>query len=166
MTDFTPIAVAAFLVLGILFLLVFRMTHVILPHQTGLVTIFGAYRGQLTPGFHLVHPLAVVLRVDLRTRVLQVPPVRLPVVGGAVKVGGQVSFRVEDAPRATFQTQDLNGSVQVAVAAAIADSLQGRDLRREGDEVFRLVPLARDALDRSLASFGVRMESIALRLES
>lgn len=165
MADVVPILVVLFVFLALVVLLVARMACSIRPYEAGLVTVLGSYRRCLTPGFSLVHPLAKVQRVDLRTRVRRVAPRPVPVIGGTVNVGGEVSFRVEDAPRAAFQTQDLDGSIGAAVRAAIVDSLTGRDLARDGSEGFRLAPLARDTLDQTAARFGVKVESVTLRLE-
>ncbi len=166
MVDATAVLVATFTFLLILIILLARMICIIAPYEVGLLTLLGSYRRQLNPGFHLIHPFGRVLHVDLRTRALPIPARRIPVIGGTVAVGGEASFRIMDAPRAVFQTQNLNGSVQEAIGVAIIDSLTGQDLAHLGAAGFALNPLAREALDQAVARFGAEIESIALRLES
>lgn len=165
MADVLLLIVSVVSFLAVLILVLVKSVHAIRPYEVGLLTVLGSYRGQLAPGFNVTNPLASVQRVDLRTRGLKIAARRIPVIGGTVSVGGEASFRVTDAPRATFQTQDVNRSVEDAIGAAIVDSLKGRDLAREGAGSFGLDPLARDALDQTSARFGAKVESISLRLE-
>lgn len=164
MSDLAPLVILVVACLAIVLFLV-RAAHSIKPYEVGLLVLLGSYQRQLAPGFNMIHPLGTVVRVDLRTRLLQIAPRQIPVVGGTVRVGGEASFRVTDAPRSVFQTKDLNGSVQEVVSAAIVESLKGRDLAREGSGGFELDPLARAALDQSAAQFGAKIESVTLRLE-
>ncbi|MGP8109776.1 MAG: SPFH domain-containing protein, partial [Thermoplasmata archaeon] len=73
MTDFTFIFIVGFLAVIILFVLLSRMIYTIQPYQQGVVTLLGSYKRIVNPGFNIVSPLAVVLKIDLRTQVLEIP---------------------------------------------------------------------------------------------
>ena len=60
----------AMLIPGILVFLILLSHSIrrISSYEVGVVRIMGTYRGILRPGFHLVPPIAAVIRVDPRTQ--------------------------------------------------------------------------------------------------
>ena len=76
MVDVTGwIAIAAFLFF-IIIIIVYLASVTIQPYQQGIFTVWGSYKGLLNPGYNFITPIAGVIKVDLRTQVLEVPRAR------------------------------------------------------------------------------------------
>lgn len=102
MTDPTGILVVSVTFLAVVLLIHWRSITTVAPDEVGVVTILGAYQRLVRPGFNVVSPLAVVVRVKLSTRTLSLGDWSLPLATGAVPLTGTVSFRVTDARKSLF----------------------------------------------------------------
>ncbi|MGI0154974.1 MAG: SPFH domain-containing protein, partial [Thermoplasmata archaeon] len=71
--DYTTVIVGIVLAFIVILVILTRMIYTIQPYQQGIVTLLGSYKRMINPGFNLVSPLAQVLKIDLRTQVLEVP---------------------------------------------------------------------------------------------
>ncbi len=164
MADYTIYYVlAAFLGLLVIFLLV-RGIHFIQPYEQGIVVLFGAYKRVLNPGFNWVIPFASVLRVDLRTQVLEVP--RQEVItkdNSPTNVDAIIYTKVVDPPKAIFQVQDYHIAT-VALAQTTLRSIIG-DM--ELDEILfnreRINTRLRDILDEATDKWGVRVDAVEIK---
>jgi regulator of protease activity HflC (stomatin/prohibitin superfamily) len=165
MTDFASLfAAVGVIVVVIVMLLLARMIKTIAPYQLGIVTLFGSYQRLINPGLNFVHPLAVVLKVDLRTQVLEVP--RQEVItkdNSPTNVDAIIYIKVVDAPKAIFQVQDYHVAT-VALAQTTLRSIIG-DM--ELDEVLynreRINTRLRDILDEATDRWGVRVEAVEIK---
>jgi regulator of protease activity HflC (stomatin/prohibitin superfamily) len=156
-------AISVVIILAVLLILV-RMAHGIQPYQQGIVTIFGSYKRVLNSGLNFVNPLANVVRVDLRTQVLEVP--RQEVItkdNSPTNVDAIIYIKVVDTPRAIFQVQDYHVAT-VALAQTTLRSIIG-DM--ELDEVLynreRINTRLRDILDEATDRWGVRVEAVEIK---
>ncbi len=154
---------------GILGFLIFlallaHTTYSIQPYETALVTVFGSYRGYLQSGFNLVSPVAKVVRVDLRTQVLEVP--RQEVItkdNSPTNVDAIIYIKVVDGMSAVFRVQDYHVAT-VALAQTTLRSIIG-DM--ELDEILynreRINTRLRDILDEATDKWGVRVEAVEIK---
>ena len=125
MADYTILIVAAVLSFIVLLVILTRMIYTIQPYQQGIVTRLGSYRRIINPGFNVVSPLSVVLKIDLRTQVLEVP--RQEVItkdNSPTNVDAIIYIKVVDAPKAIFQVQDYHVAT-VALAQTTLRSIIG-----------------------------------------
>ena len=158
------------IVLGVLalaivvFVFLARMLYVIQPYQQGIVIRLGTYVRTLDPGFKVVSPLANVMKIDLRTQVLEVP--RQEVItkdNSPTNVDAIIYIKVVDSPKALFQVQD-NHVATVALAQTTLRSVIG-DM--ELDEILynreRINTRLRDILDEATDRWGVRVEAVEIK---
>jgi regulator of protease activity HflC (stomatin/prohibitin superfamily) len=164
MVDYTGVIVAAVLILVILLVLLTRMIYTIQPYQQGIVTLLGSYKRMINPGFNIVSPLAQVLKIDLRTQVLEVP--RQEVItkdNSPTNVDAIIYIKVVDAPKAIFQVQNY----QVATLALAQTTLRSIIGDMELDEVLynreRINTRLRDILDESTDKWGVRVDAVEIK---
>ena len=140
------------------------MFYQIAPYQQGIVTILGSYRKLINPGFNVVSPLATVIKIDLRTQVLEVP--RQEVItkdNSPTNVDAIIYIKVVDAPKAIFAVQDYHVAT-VALAQTTLRSIIG-DM--ELDEILynreRINTRLRDILDEATDRWGVRVEAVEIK---
>jgi regulator of protease activity HflC (stomatin/prohibitin superfamily) len=161
------IVVESFLIAVVVFILIVllvRSANSIQPYQQGVVTIFGSYKRLINPVLTFISPVATVVRMDLRTQVLEVP--RQEVItkdNSPTNVDAIIYIKVVDAPKAIFQVQDYHVAT-VALAQTTLRSIIG-DM--ELDEVLynrdRINTRLRDILDQSTDRWGVRVEAVEIK---
>jgi regulator of protease activity HflC (stomatin/prohibitin superfamily) len=164
MTDFTIVVVLLIIAVVVLLIVLTRMLYTIQPYQQGIVTRLGSYRKMINPGFNVVSPLSIVLKIDLRTQVLEVP--RQEVItkdNSPTNVDAIIYIKVVDAPKAIFQVQDYHVAT-VALAQTTLRSIIG-DM--ELDEVLynreRINTRLRDILDEATDKWGVRVDAVEIK---
>jgi regulator of protease activity HflC (stomatin/prohibitin superfamily) len=167
MTDAGTVALFALVGIAALIaviIIVARAIYTINPYQQGVVTLFGSFKRLLNPGFNLLNPLAKVVRVDLRTQVLEVP--RQEVItkdNSPTNVDAIIYIKIVDAARAIFQVQDYH----VATVALAQTTLRSVIGDMELDEVLynreRINTRLRDILDEATDRWGVRVEAVEIK---
>jgi regulator of protease activity HflC (stomatin/prohibitin superfamily) len=162
--DYTGVIVGVVLAFIVILVILTRMIYTIQPYQQGIVTLLGSYKRMINPGFNLVSPLAQVLKIDLRTQVLEVP--RQEVItkdNSPTNVDAIIYIKVVDAPKAIFQVQNYHVAT-VALAQTTLRSIIG-DM--ELDEVLynreRINTRLRDILDESTDKWGVRVDAVEIK---
>ncbi len=164
MADYTVAIVGAVLAAVLVLVLLNRMIYTIQPYQQGIVTLLGSYKRMINPGFNMVSPLSMVLKIDLRTQVLEVP--RQEVItkdNSPTNVDAIIYIKVVDAPKAIFQVQDYHIAT-VALAQTTLRSIIG-DM--ELDEILynreRINTRLRDILDEATDKWGVRVDAVEIK---
>jgi len=139
--------------------------RIIQPYEQGLLVVLGRYRRRLNPGFNMVVPLvSQVVRLDLRTQVLDVP--RQEVItrdNSPTTVDAVIYIRIIDPEKAYFQVANFRHAT-IALAQTTLRSVIG-DM--ELDEVLynrdRINARLRDILDEATDNWGVRVEAVEIR---
>jgi regulator of protease activity HflC (stomatin/prohibitin superfamily) len=167
MYDANTLAAITFLVLVILIVVLFllyKAIYTIDPYQQGIVTVLGRFRGIINPGFNRVSPIAKVIKVDLRTQVLEIP--RQEVItkdNSPTNVDAIIYIKVVDSPKAFFQVQDYH----VATVALAQTTLRSVIGDMELDEILynreRINTRLRDILDEATDRWGVRVEAVEIK---
>ena len=162
--DYTGVIIGVVLAFIIILVLLTRMIYTIQPYQQGIVTLLGSYKRMINPGFNIVSPLSQVLKIDLRTQVLEVP--RQEVItkdNSPTNVDAIIYIKVVDAPKAIFQVQDYHVAT-VALAQTTLRSIIG-DM--ELDEILynreRINTRLRDILDEATDKWGVRVDAVEIK---
>jgi regulator of protease activity HflC (stomatin/prohibitin superfamily) len=166
LADDTVAVVAMVVGLAILLLILLRTVHTIPPYQQGVVTLFGSDRRTLNPGFNFASPLAMVLRVDLRSRQETLPMTVYPAASGPVRLSATVTYRVVDAPRSGFPVRDLAGALVEKAKLGLADALSADATLAVDPGHSRLAAAVADRMQSSCSPFGVRIETVTLADES
>src|SRR5579859_6218450 len=164
MIDPVALTIVAVFVVAIILIIISRMVYQIQPYQNGIVTLLGSYKRILNPGLNIVSPLALVIKIDLRTQVLEVP--RQEVItkdNSPTNVDAIIYIKVVDAPKAIFQVQDYH----IATVALAQTTLRSVIGDMELDEVLynreRINTRLRDILDQSTDKWGVRVEAVEIK---
>jgi regulator of protease activity HflC (stomatin/prohibitin superfamily) len=157
-------------ILGIFVLLVFIAAalsgvKIVQPYEQAVLIRLGNYVGKLNPGFNWVAPLITrVVRVDLRTQVLNVP--RQEVItkdNSPTNVDAVVFIRVMSPDKALFEVTDYRSATLNMAQTTLRSTIGEMDL----DEILfnREVINAklRDQLDTSTDRWGVRVEGVEIR---
>ncbi|MCI4335706.1 MAG: SPFH/Band 7/PHB domain protein [Thermoplasmata archaeon] len=163
--DYTGVYALVLVVFFLVLIIVLsRVIVTINPYQQGIVTVLGSYKRIINPGINYVSPLATVIKVDLRTQVLEVP--RQEVItkdNSPTNVDAIIYIKVVDPAKAIFQVQDYHIAT-VALAQTTLRSIIG-DM--ELDEVLynreRINTRLRDILDEATDRWGVRVEAVEIK---
>lgn len=163
--DYTGYYILSLVLFVVLFAYVFRATKVIPPYAQGVVTLFGAYRGILNPGYNMVTPYATVTIVDLRSQCRGMAPAMFATASGTpVNLGGSVDYRVTDAAKSVFQTRDVPGtlaaqfrdSLALAVSTTAWEGIIGAGWQIAGN--------TRSALAKDATKYGVSVDRVRVML--
>jgi regulator of protease activity HflC (stomatin/prohibitin superfamily) len=161
-----PAVVVLGIIAALLLVLLFAASvRIIQPYEQGLYIFLGKFRRKLNTGFNLVVPIGTrVVRIDMRTQVLDVP--RQEVItkdNSPTNVDAIIYSRVVDAQRATFEVSDHRFAT-VALAQTTLRSVIG-DM--ELDEVLysreKINTKLRDILDHATDAWGVKVEGVEIR---
>ncbi|MBE0523314.1 MAG: SPFH/Band 7/PHB domain protein [Methanosarcinales archaeon] len=138
---------------------------IIQPYEQALWIVLGRYKRRLNPGFNWVYPLiSEVIRLDLRTQVLDVP--RQEVItkdNSPTNVDAIVYIRVIDPEKAYFEVVNYHIAT-VSLAQTTLRSVVG-DM--ELDEILYnrdfINTKLRDILDEATDAWGVKVEAVEIR---
>ena len=138
---------------------------IIQPYQQGLLIVLGGFRRVLNPGVNLVPPMiSNVVRIDLRTHVLDVP--RQEVItkdNSPTNVDAIIYIKVIDPKKSFFEVTDYRLAT-IALAQTTLRSIIG-DM--ELDEILynrdRINLRLRDVLDEATDKWGVRVDAVEIR---
>lgn len=139
--------------------------RIIQPYEQALLIVLGRYKRRLNSGFNMVIPLiSQVVRMDLRTQVLDVP--RQEVItrdNSPTSVDAVIYIRIMDPNKAYFEVANFRLAT-IALAQTTLRSVIG-DM--ELDEVLynreRINTRLRDILDEATDNWGVRIEAVEIR---
>ncbi|MCI4325374.1 MAG: hypothetical protein L3K00_05805 [Thermoplasmata archaeon] len=158
-------SVVVFVVVLVLVILLLRATRAVAPYQQGVVTMFGSYRGTINPGLHFVSPLAVVLRVDLRSQSMSVRPQTLTTKDQrVVTVGAELRYRVVDPPKSVFQSVDYRASLMQETDLALQAELRNNDLTALISDPLPVGVRLAAAITTPATAWGVKVEAVTLRI--
>jgi regulator of protease activity HflC (stomatin/prohibitin superfamily) len=155
---------ALIITVALILLLVSGVT-IIQPYEQGLWIVLGRYKRRLNPGFNWVYPMiSEVIRLDLRTQVLDVP--RQEVItkdNSPTNVDAIVYIRVIDPEKAYFEVVNYHIAT-VSLAQTTLRSVVG-DM--ELDEILYnrdfINTKLRDILDEATDAWGVKVEAVEIR---
>jgi regulator of protease activity HflC (stomatin/prohibitin superfamily) len=156
-------AVIAYLVLGILFVLL--GVKVINQYEQGLVFTLGKFTGMKQPGMRFLIPVIQrMVRVDMRIRTLDVMKQQIMTKDNVpVHVNAAIFFKVENPEHAIIQVQDYAYAITQYAQTALRDVIGGKTLdtllveRQEiGDAIKKLV-------DNETSGWGLDVQAIKIQ---
>ncbi len=138
---------------------------IIQPYQQGLLIVLGAFKRVLNPGVNFVPPLiSNVVRIDLRTQVLDVP--RQEVItkdNSPTNVDAIIYIKVIDPKKSFFEVTDY----RIATIALAQTTLRSIIGDMELDEILynreKINLHLRDVLDEATDKWGVRVDAVEIR---
>ena len=156
---------ALFVLLLIPILIVFASLKILREYQRGVIFLLGRFWKVKGPGLIIVIPLIQqMVRVDLRTRVLDVP--EQDVISRdnvSVKVNAVVYFRVMDAQRAIIQVEDFMAATSQLAQTTLRSVLGQHQLDEMLAERDRLNADIQRILDEHTDAWGIKVSNVELK---
>jgi len=165
MADEIVVAVLLIFVIIAVLIMLTSGIKIVQPYEQGIYMRLGRFVRVLGSGFHFVTPLVnVVVKLDLRTQVLDVP--RQEVItkdNSPTNVDAVIYIKVIDPKKSFFEVQNY----RIATVYLAQTTLRSRIGDMVLDEVLsnrEQINLAlRDVLDRETDKWGVKVEAVEIR---
>ena len=159
------VQIAAVVVLALALLLLFSAIWIFREYERGVVFFLGRFQKVAGPGLVLVIPaIQKVVRVDLRTVVLEVPTQDVISRDNvSVKVSAVIYFRITDAQRSVIEVENyLNATSQLAQTTlrSVLGKHQLDDMLAEREKLNADV---QQALDVQTHSWGIKVSNVELK---
>ena len=105
----------------LLFIIIVTGFMAISPNGSRVLTLFGAYKGTVREnGFFWTNPFYKKLKISLRARNLDTPPIKVnDSLGNPIKIGAVVVWKVKETFKAAFDVDDYQNFVNIQSEAAI-----------------------------------------------
>jgi len=156
---------AWFLVALIPILIVFQSIRILREYQRGVVFLLGRFWKVKGPGLIIVLPvIQQMVRMDLRTRVLDVP--EQDVISRdnvSVKVNAVVYFRVIDAEKAVIQVEDFFKATSQLAQTTLRSVLGQHELDEMLAAREQLNADIQRTLDEQTDAWGIKVSNVELK---
>ncbi len=155
---------SSFVVL-VLFILFFSSVRILREYERGVVFLLGRFWKVKGPGIILVFPVVQqMVKVDLRTIVLEVPPQDVISRDNvSVKVSAVVYFRVIDPQRAIIQIEDYYAATSQLAQTTLRSVLGKHELDEMLAERDKLNTDVQKILDAATDAWGIKASSVEIK---
>lgn len=152
-------------VVVILAALVFSAFKVLAEYERGVILTLGRYTGMKGPGLIIVIPgLQKMLRVDLRTVVMDVPPQDVISRDNvSVSVNAVVYFRVMDSSKAMLQVENYYEAISQLAQTTLRSVLGQHELDDMLTERDKLNADVQKILDEASEPWGVKIANVEIK---
>jgi regulator of protease activity HflC (stomatin/prohibitin superfamily) len=146
-------------------LIVASAIRILREYERGVVFMLGRFQAVKGPGLILLIPvLQKMVRVDLRTRVLDVPPQDVISRDNVtVKVNAVVYYRVLDPEKAIIQVEDYNVATSQLSQTTLRSVLGQHELDEMLAERDKLNDDLRRLLDQQTDAWGIKIANVELK---
>jgi len=145
--------------------ILFYSLNILREYQRGVVFVLGRFWKVKGPGLIIIVPIIQqMVRVDLRTRVLDVP--EQDVISRdnvSVKVNAVVYFRVLDAEKAIIQVEDFMAATSQLAQTTLRSVLGQHELDEMLAERERLNADIQKILDEQTDAWGIKVSNVELK---
>ncbi|MBZ0147628.1 MAG: slipin family protein [Pseudorhodoplanes sp.] len=167
MFDFFNISAATGVLLPVIAVLalLFSSFRILREYERGVVFMLGRLWKIKGPGLVLVIPfIQQMVRVDLRTRVLDVPPQDVISRDNvSVRVNAVIYFRVMDPEKAIIQVEHFNEATSQLAQTTLRSVLGQHDLDEMLAERGKLNADIQQILDASTDAWGIKVSNVELK---
>ncbi|MBV8537547.1 MAG: slipin family protein [Alphaproteobacteria bacterium] len=156
-----PIVVIAVLVI----IVISRSVRILREYERGVVFQLGRFWRVKGPGLILLFPVVQqMVRLDLRTRVLDVPSQDVISRDNvSVKVSAVIYYRIVDPEKATIQVEDFNMATSQLSQTTLRSVLGQHDLDQMLAEREKLNSDIQKSLDEQTEAWGIKVSNVELK---
>lgn len=151
-------------ILFVLFILASAI-RILREYERGVVFTLGRFTGVKGPGLILIIPIVQKMeRIDLRTRVFDVPPQDVISRDNvSVKVNAVVYYRVIDPEKAIIQVEDFNQATSELAQTTLRSVVGQHELDQMLAEREQLNADVRNILDKQTDAWGIKVSNVELK---
>ncbi|MBY5707679.1 slipin family protein [Rhizobium leguminosarum] len=152
-------------IISILLVVVASAIKILREYERGVVFTLGRFTGVKGPGLILLIPyVQQMMRVDLRTRVLDVPGQDVISHDNvSVRVSAVIYFRVVDPERATIQVEDFMMATSQLTQTTLRSVLGKHDLDEMLAERDKLNIDIQEILDAQTDAWGIKVANVEIK---
>ena len=161
-----PISIASWLLPALIVLAIaFSAVRILREYERGVIFTLGRYQGVKGPGLFFVIPIVQQMeRVDLRTRVFDVPPQDVISRDNvSVQVNAVVYYRVIDPEKAIIQVEDFNLATSQLAQTTLRSVVGQHELDQMLAERERLNDDVQRILDAQTDAWGIKVSNVELK---
>jgi regulator of protease activity HflC (stomatin/prohibitin superfamily) len=149
----------------ILIILAYYVVYILREYQRGVVFFLGRFQSVMGPGLIVMIPgVQQMVRVDLRTRVLDVPTQDVITRDNvSVKVNAVIYFRVFDPEKAIVQVEDFQAATSQLAQTTLRSVLGQHELDELLAERDKLNSDIREILDRQTDAWGIKVATVEIK---
>ena len=154
-------SLVALLLLGLVYLIVFILRE----YERGVVFFLGRFQSVMGPGLVFLIPgVQQMVRVDLRTRVLDVPSQDVISRDNvSVKVNAVIYFRVLDPAKAILQVEDFHMATSQLAQTTLRSVLGQHELDEMLSERDKLNANIQQILDLQSDAWGIKVSTVEIK---
>jgi regulator of protease activity HflC (stomatin/prohibitin superfamily) len=151
-------------ILFVLFILMSSI-RILREYERGVVFTLGRFSGVKGPGLILIIPVVQQMeRIDLRTRVFDVPPQDVISRDNvSVKVNAVLYYRVIDPERAVIQVEDFNQATSELAQTTLRSIVGQHELDQMLAEREQLNSDVQLILDKQTEAWGIKVSNVELK---
>lgn len=151
-------------ILAVVFVLASAI-RILREYERGVVFTLGRFSGVKGPGLILVIPVVQqMVRIDLRTRVFDVPPQDVISRDNvSVQVNAVVYYRVIDPEKAIIQVEDFNQATSELAQTTLRSVVGQHELDQMLAEREQLNNDVREILDKQTDAWGIKVLNVELK---
>jgi regulator of protease activity HflC (stomatin/prohibitin superfamily) len=160
-----PALVSGLLPLVLIVLLIAYSIRILREYERGVVFLLGRFWKVKGPGLVLIIPfIQQMVRMDLRTRVLDVPPQDVISKDNvSVRVNAVVYFRVIDAEKAVIQVEQYEAATSQLAQTTLRSVVGQHDLDEMLAEREKLNNEIQRILDAQTDAWGIKVSNVELK---
>jgi len=152
-------------IVGLVFLFLVNAINILREYERGVVFQLGRFWSVKGPGFIIVVPFVQqIVRVDLRTIVMDVPPQDVISLDNvSVKVNAVVYFRVIDPEKAIIQVERYYEATSQLAQTTLRSVLGKHELDEMLAERDKLNVAIQDILDKQTDAWGIKVANVEIK---
>ncbi len=160
-----PALLSGLLPLVLIIMLIAYSIRILREYERGVVFLLGRFWKVKGPGLILVVPfIQQIVRMDLRTRVLDVPPQDVISKDNvSVKVNAVVYYRVLDPEKAVIQVEQFEQATSQFAQTTLRSVLGQHDLDQMLSERDKLNVEVQRILDERTDAWGIKVSNVELK---
>lgn len=143
----------------------YYMVFILREYERGVVFFLGRFQSVMGPGFIVLIPgVQQLVRVDLRTRVLDVPTQDVISRDNvSVKVNAVIYFRVFDPEKSIVQVEDFQAATSQLAQTTLRSVLGQHELDEMLSERDKLNADIQETLDKQTDAWGIKVANVEIK---